>query len=122
MAKRHVKKCPGCGEEFTLRRLLESSDIRPEGLSFEQKYPELNMFYFTHTAPDCGTTFVIPVGVFLTVLDEPVPSDILAGTAVCENHCLHIDDWTACSQNCYYAPFRRLLISMIKRKGTPVEV
>ena len=116
MSGEPVKTCPGCGRDFTLEELISDPRARPEGLTFEDGEPAHNLFFFTHTVPECGTTFVVPVEAFLTVIDEPVPDRIMTGTEVCERHCTRISDWAACSQACFHAPFRRFLLSMLERK------
>lgn len=117
MSGEPIKTCPGCGRKFTLEELMSDPTVRPEGLTFEDEDPAHNMFFFTHVVDECGTTFVVQVETFLGIIEEPIPDQIITGSEVCENHCTHIDDWVVCSQHCYHAPFRRFLLSMLKRKG-----
>jgi len=71
-----------------------------------------NYYYFNHVCAHCGTTFLVPVMDFLPFITEPVPDLALAGTELCERHCLDVRDLGACEQDCRYAPFRRHLLSM----------
>lgn len=116
MANEVFKECPSCGVQFTLRDILESSDIEPIGLTYEKRERDANMFYFNHKVDGCGTTFLVPVDKLASQTTPPRFENILEGTSDCEEHCSNIDDWQACGQPCFYAPFRRLLISMLERR------
>jgi hypothetical protein len=111
---RPIKQCPNCGEWFSLQDVLENPEIEPLGMSFENADSELNVYYFRHTSERCGTSFVIPVYEFAGLVREPMHANILRGTTECESHCTSVDDLSACSQQCLYAPFRRLLLSMLR--------
>ena len=111
------KQCPACEQWFSLSDILENPDLEPIGLSFEKGLPEANLFYFSHVASHCGSTLVIPVRELLPLIGEPIPENILGGTEECERHCTRLADWAACGQDCFYSPFRRFLINLVKRKG-----
>ncbi|MFN8177610.1 MAG: hypothetical protein U0167_06775 [bacterium] len=116
-----TKTCPGCGSVFTLQQILSSPDIEPIGMQFIDPDNANNMYYFNHQCPSCGSTFVVPVNVFLPFIAEPVPDRALTGTEVCERHCLRIDDLNQCHAPCHYAPFRRFLLRMRERRPAPVS-
>ena len=116
MSDNRIAECPSCGQIFTLEDIVGSSDLEPVGMGFVNSDIEANMFHFRHVTPDCGAKLRIPVQVIAPHLDEPIPESILTDTDQCDGHCRTEDDWAACTQNCYYAPFRRFLITLVKRK------
>ena len=111
-----LKRCPSCGEEFSLRDFISNPQVIPKGMSFESDNPDLNLYYFHHDTPGCGTTLAIPVSEFVGLINEPLPEQNLAQTEVCENHCVSVHELSACGQKCTYAPYRRLLLAMIDVK------
>ncbi len=110
------KTCPGCGTPFTLQQILECAEVEPIGMQLEDDDPAWNYYYFNHRCPSCGSTFLIPVTDFAPWIPEPVPGPVLAGTESCERHCTRIDDLSACTAPCRYAPFRRFLLHLRDRK------
>lgn len=120
MSDDRFKQCQACKEWFTLTDILENPELEPTGLSFEKGSPEANLFYFVHTATHCGSSFVVPVRDLMSLIDEPIPANILGDTEICEAHCTQLEDWVACGQDCFYSPFRRLLLDMVKRKGLAI--
>lgn len=122
MSDERFKRCPACDQWFTLKDILDNPELEPVGLSFEEGFPQANLFYFQHANGLCNSSFVIPVAQLIQLIDEPIPENILGGTDKCSAHCTQLDDWAACGQDCYYAPFRRFLINLIKRKGLSVPI
>ncbi|MBD3403481.1 hypothetical protein GF420_11340 [candidate division GN15 bacterium] len=84
----------------------------------DDEFPDLNSYYFTHTAAGCGTTFGIEVEKFEKFITEPIPSEIKAGGAGCHGHCTSINDLEECHNECRYAPYRRLLLRMLEKLKT----
>jgi len=113
---RPVKTCPMCGQVLTIQDIASTPAIRPIGMSFDEKM-EFNLIYFQHEVEGCGTCFTIPVLDLADLIDEPIPAEALTGTAHCERHCERVNDLSVCRQECRYAPFRRLLISLIRRRA-----
>jgi len=113
---KEIKQCPKCGLRFTLRDILENRDIIPIGMASDDNDPELNFYYFNHESVSCKTTFTVPLSAFEQIINEDIPEHILMGTDCCEEHCSSIEDLSLCSQECRYAPYRRLLLSMIEKK------
>lgn len=107
-----VKKCPKCAVGLTLEDFLTKVEIEPIGMSIDPVDPELNFYYFNHECANCGTTFVVDVRAFTSCIDEPIPPQILNGSAVCGGHCTRIDDLAQCPNECTYAPFRRFLLRL----------
>ena len=116
-----AKVCPGCGRVFSLLELVESPELRPIGMQFIDEELTHNVYYFSHICPDCGTTFVVSVSVFVPLINEPIPPDSLAGTEECDAHCIAIEDLALCSKPCRYAPFRRFLLHMRNRHPSAMD-
>lgn len=112
------KRCPSCGEEFSIRDLISSREIMPLGMSSQENKPELNVFYFQHDVPQCGSTFIVPVEEFVELIEEPVPLNNFYRTHACENHCDSALALAHCDQRCVYAPYRRLLLSLLDASET----
>jgi len=110
-----TKVCPGCNQAFSLLELVESPELQPLGMQFVDKELSQNVYYFSHICPSCGTTFVVSVTAFLPLIQEPIPTDCLAGTEACEEHCMAVADLELCSRACRYAPFRRFLLQIRRR-------
>jgi len=85
-------------------------------MQFTDSELKYNVFYFNHTCADCGTTILVPVTQFLSLIKKTIPERDLSGTDSCAGHCLHISDLAVCNQECYYAPFRRFLLGLIARR------
>jgi hypothetical protein len=110
----HFKQCPGCRQWLSLRDILTSRELRPLGLVLAESDYDIGLFYFQHEAPQCRSSFVIPADWFESIIDEPIPENVKTGTERCEGRCIRIDDWAACLNDCRHAPYRRLLIRMLK--------
>jgi len=104
-----------CGSPFRLTDFLDHPEIHPRGMSFVGDDLTDNRYFFNHVGLECDTLFSVPVSAFLPLVNEPIQSDVLAGSAQCEHHCVEIDDLSECTQECAYAPFRRLLLRMLDR-------
>jgi hypothetical protein len=115
------KQCPGCGQWFSMTDLLESSEIRPLGLTFESADYEHNFFYFNHVVAGCGTTFLISSQRFIPAIDEPIPPQVKTLGEGCEARCVRLDDWLECHNDCFHAPFRRLLRRMGRNRNIPMS-
>lgn len=105
-----VKRCPMCARPFTLGDVLSHPDVRPIGMAF---LGGENLYYFNHVCPGCGSTFTLPIELFLPLVAEPVPKESLEATSACERHCRRVTDLARCAQPCRYAPFRRFLIERL---------
>jgi hypothetical protein len=94
---------------------MVSPDFEPIGMQFIDPELEVNMYYFNHICPGCGSTFVVSVADFLPYMTEPVLDTILTGTDNCERRCTRLDDLAVCHAPCRYAAFRRFLLQMRER-------
>ncbi|MEW5796247.1 MAG: hypothetical protein AB1772_07775 [Candidatus Zixiibacteriota bacterium] len=121
MHKEFSIQCPSCLQRFSLADFLSNPDLRPLGLTFESADLTTNLFYFHHDVEGCRTTFVIPAVRFIPIMDETIPDVNLAGTASCEAHCVRLEDWLECQNDCFHVPFRRLLRTMARNRGLLVE-
>ena len=114
------KQCPSCREWFSRRAILQNPQIRPIGMSVDPRNPDLSLLFFQHDSDHCGTSFTIPVKEFLPVIEEPLNEDMM-GRANCPGHCTHIDDLNECHLSCLYAPFRRLILSILENREKLAE-
>ena len=117
MDQQNFKQCPGCERWFSLRDFLENPEIRPLGLTFESSDYETNLFYFKHAVDGCYTTFLVPSVRFMSAVDEPIPTQVKTLRDGCESLCVNFDDWVECQNDCFHAPFRRLLRRMARSRG-----
>lgn len=118
----HFKQCPKCKAWFSIDEIMYSLELEPVGMQIEDDCPEANLYYFNHRVDGCGTTFAVSVLWLSLFIGEPVPSAILAGSAVCEGHCGDLSDNTTCQQICSWAPFRKLLHAMqASRQNSSIE-
>ncbi len=115
-----TKSCPLCGESFTLEQLIEHSDIVPIGMRLDDADPSLNLYFFDHAIESCNTTFVIPIPWFHSLLKERVPLADMAGSCSCAQYCTNIEDFSVCNKECSWAPYRRLLMEMMRIKGIAI--
>lgn len=120
MSFERFKQCTLCGRWFSLWDLAHHPDITPLGMALDPEL-EWNLFHFTHDVPGCGTTFVIPVTALAPLLPERPPPHRLTGTACCERHCLNISDVATCGQVCAYAPYRRLFLTLMRKRQAREE-
>ena len=111
-----MKTCPTCGAFFSLEDLLSSPDVVPVGMTSDEEEEPESLYYFTHRVPGCGTTFTIPATAFRTFIDEIIPEEIKSGQATCRGLCSRIQELELCDNNCHWAPYRRLLLEMVRRR------
>ena len=111
-----IKLCPQCKTWFTVADLLQDSRIKLIGMNLDHLDPDLNFYYFNHETPTCGTTFAVPVEAFREMVKEPIPSVVKRGDDACEQHCLNLLSSEECSQNCRWAPYRRLFRRIVAIK------
>ena len=112
----NLKQCTVCKVWLSAEDIIKDPDIVPLGMSLAVDNPEKAYYYFIHNVPDCGTTFLIPVEDLAEFVAEAIPTERLTLTDHCEDHCVSIDDLSECHQECYYAPYRRLLLTMFEAK------
>lgn len=120
MDQQNFKQCPRCGQWFSMRDLLQNPEIKPLGLTFESSDYETNLFYFEHTVENCRTTFIVPSIKFIPAIDEPIPTQVKTLREGCEGWCVKLEEWLECQNDCFHAPFRRLLRRMARNRNIPV--
>lgn len=113
-----TKLCPKCKTAFSLHDLLSHPDIEPVGLSSDYGDPENCYFYFCHRKADCMTTLTVPLEFFRSVIVEEIPPESHRPAANCPRHCTTIADLRSCDCLCYQAPYRRLMLEMVKARET----
>ena len=113
-----MKKCPTCGQIFSLDELLSDPSIIPIGMTSDDEVDPENVYYFTHAVPECGTTFTVPATLFDSARDEPLPDELMLDGQSCSGLCTHIAELRSCQNNCKWAPYRRLLLDMVERRKT----
>lgn len=111
-----VKQCPYCKAPFTLDALANNPDIKLIGMSFAEDSIEWAYYFFQHEVPNCGSSFLVRVDEFRSLVHEGIPTERMTFRDCCEEHCVSISDLGNCRNECYFAPFRRLLIRMMEAK------
>jgi hypothetical protein len=117
--KEIIKICPNCSEEFSSSDLFRNPEIVPVGMLFDDSDNKA-IYLFQHEIPECQTSFAVYVEELRDLVDEPSSADVLFFTDCCEEHCVTIHDLSECKQECQYAPYRRLLMTMIKNREVKV--
>ena len=106
--------CKMCGAKFTVDDFFQNEELQPIGMQADEEDTEFSLFFFNHMTKNCGTTMAIPVTVFESRVEEPISKTRNAGSATCELHCTSIEDLSDCQQDCCNAPYRRLLLEMLR--------
>ncbi|MFH1687750.1 MAG: hypothetical protein ABIE70_09545 [bacterium] len=106
-------KCPSCDQKFKPWEMIGNPSLEPLGMRIDEEDPKFNFYLFRHNRPECGTSLAVMVELFRDWLDEPVPVDIITGSEPCELRCIDLDNHGECSQNCTWAPYRRLLTKLL---------
>jgi len=109
-----IKRCPGCGQEFSLEDFLEDPNLEPVGISADYADPRRCQFYFHHASPDCMSSLAVPVERFLPKIEEMVPEAKLLNSATCPRHCTTVADLRTCTCTCAVAPYRRFMLRLIR--------
>ena len=52
-------QCPCCQAWFSSQDILDSPQVEPLGMTFDQDDTGFNLLYFNHVEPGCGSTFTI---------------------------------------------------------------
>lgn len=117
MDSEQIKQCPMCGTTFTPQDFLSNEHLVPIGITFENEDTGSNALFFKHDTAECGTSLAIRVDMLAPLIDEPIPSETLAGKEACERHCLTMADYAECGQACHYAPYRRLLVQLMETRA-----
>ena len=110
------KQCPVCGTWFTLDNIIHSPEIEPIGMTLDPANDDNCFLYFTHSAPECMTTFVIPVEDLRPALDEELTAPRVHPGEGCSGHCTTIADLSACRQNCELAVYRRFMLKLMSNR------
>jgi hypothetical protein len=121
MIEEKIKQCPKCKKWFSLMDLYKDPQVDLLGMNFEKGNIHLNLFYFNHNDGICGTTFTMQVEAFKKLTKNINTQGILAGSEVCELHCLDITDREECHQDCTYASYRWLLNEMINSRKNALK-
>lgn len=116
MEAKSIKQCPYCKMSLTLEQLAQDPDINIIGMSFAEDSLEWVYYFFQHEVPNCGSSFLVRVDEFTSLIQEPIPTEKMTLRDCCEEHCVSVNDLSTCKAECYFAPFRRLLIKMIADK------
>ena len=114
-----IKKCPKCGHDFTVEDILHNPDIIPVGMLYNDSQ-KTACYLFQHEIDYCHSSFAVDIELLRTEIREPIPAETETLSECCEGHCIKINDLAECRQECYYAPFRRLLLRMMELKNIPL--
>ena len=111
-----LKQCSFCKTWLSAEEIVNNPNIVPLGMAFSEDDTETAYYYFVHNVPECGTTFLLPVTELESFITETIPSERLTLSECCEEHCVSLDDLAECRQECFFAPYRRLLLKMLETK------
>lgn len=117
-----IKRCPGCGQDFTVDDIFSDKNIIPIGITFVGKNMESAYYFFQHEIPECGSSFIIKTGKLRHLIKEKIPEDKLKSTSQCNTYCNDISDLSNCKNNCHYAPYRRLLFDILENKDLKRDI
>lgn len=103
--------CPGCGARWeSCVVFLADKQVVLCGYQPDYTDTEKGLILFTHGVPRCQTTFAVPVGAFLHLVERPLLSaPRLRGTEYCHGHCERANDLEPCAAMCECAFVRKLL-------------
>jgi hypothetical protein len=90
-------------------------------MSFDGDDIETAYYFFQHESPTCGSSFLVPVEAFASLIDEPLPTRKATLGDGCEGRCTNVKDLQTCKNECFFAPFRRLLLKMIEAKKRQIQ-
>ncbi len=116
MSPDKFKQCPKCGVWLSLEDILSGPDVITIGMSLDSEDFTFNHYYFNHVVEGCNTTFAMSVMDFREFINEPIADDIMTGKPGCEQHCNSLTDTRLCGMKCRWAPFRRFMDEMMRRK------
>ena len=111
------KQCPNCGKWFSLTDILTDPALEPLGMTLITESGGRAFFFFEHAVNGCHTSLALDVSDFAHLIDEPIPDISLFGRPHCPGHCAAMRELLECRLECYLAPFRRLLVTMIAKKS-----
>lgn len=117
MPEKKIKRCALCDIWFTASEIITNPDIKPLGMTIMDDNIDKVYYFFQHTVPDCGTSFMVEVTELAEFITEPIPPNQITFSKSCEGRCARIDDLLECHQECRLAPFRRFLSHMITLKS-----
>jgi hypothetical protein len=120
MSFEQFKKCPGCGEWFSLDDVYDNSDLLPTGLIVDPKNSNHCTLHFVHLKQDCRTSFVIHSREFATAMGLGLDNGVGFGGPDCSGLCAHIDELQMCQSQCRIRAFRELMISLVNRRTAQV--
>ena len=110
------KQCPSCKKWFSSDEVIHNPEIKPIGMAYLEDEKNTAYFYFQHTVPGCGSSFLIEIKDFEPFLTEDIPPVSLINSHRCGGQCVDLFDLSACDNECYYAPFRRYILKLIEIK------
>ncbi|MCP4581038.1 MAG: hypothetical protein GY839_05430 [candidate division Zixibacteria bacterium] len=111
-----IQKCSSCGQPISAFDLIYNPKFEIIGMTTSKKDVAKSFYYFNHDIPECRTTILVKVHDLAAYIDEPLTPIKLTDSTKCDNHCSKIDDLQECSNNCFYAAFRRFLLQMMETK------
>ncbi len=108
----HFYQCRICKQWLSSDNFLEGMQVEPTSIGIKDGDIYRNVYHFTHDIPECGAQIELPVSKFEPFINEPISPEIIGGQSQCQMLCTNDADVRECSQDCYYAPFRRLFTLM----------
>jgi hypothetical protein len=110
-------QCPCCGAWFSRDDILANPAIVPIGMMRDGDDRERNLLFFNHLDGKCGSTFTIDARRLAPFLQAPEPQTSLMGGPDCQHHCTSMKDLKECASDCRWAPYRRFLLELRRRRN-----
>jgi hypothetical protein len=105
--------CPHCGSGWPSRsEFLSRAEFELVGYSPDLGDPGRGRLHFVHTHADCGGPFTLPAGLFLGLLEGPLPPAVRHREPTCSGRCDDAFCLEPCWNECMQAPVRRLVCKL----------
>ena len=112
----HFKQCPNCLHIWqTLDGFFADPVLEVNGYKADFEKLEYGLFFFTHRADHCHSTFAIEVKEFMPLYQGTRYADRKTGSDGCPQYCLEIERLDHCEQFCECA-FAREIMQMFNHK------
>ena len=117
MSPEHFKTCPCCDTSWHTREaFLSDPRLRLDGYTPDFEHLDLGLFYFTHSAPGCGSTLTMHVSAFADLYTGRRHPERKTLGPECPRLCTQKDNLDRCEAMCECA-FVREILQIVKNRG-----